>query len=796
MALFKKIIIIAVIAIAFVGILAVVAVRFISSRALPDYDKTMAIEGLLKEVRVLRDSNAMPHIYAENEHDLYVATGYLMAQDRLWQMDLLRRVTMGRLSEIFGEDMVKTDHLLRALQMTKKSKMVLGRTDEQILLSLEAFAKGVNQYISDRGGALPPEFLILGYKPEPWEAYHTVNLIGYMAWDLSGSWQNEVILHQLRAKLSDDYLKALVPDLDFQKSFVHLEKTLNDSSFALLEGNQNLKVLGIEMISGSNNWAVTGKKSKSGKALMANDMHLAFGAPGIWYQMHQVIEGKLNVTGVALPGAPFIINGHNDSIAWGMTNLYVDEMDFYVEKTDSMHKNQYFYNSEWLPMTAIEEKIAIKGGDTVQKILWFTHHGPVISGFKGLDTETISMRWTGSDYSNELRSMYLLNRAFNWADFRNALTTMLAVSQNVVYADVHGNIGLQTAGAVPVRKSGIGIHLLPGDTDQFEWTGILPFDSLPYTFNPPEAFVSSANNRTVGPSYPYYIGYWYDNSSRIDRIREMIAEKEKLDAADFMAMQNDQKSVFAQKYLPLLVQTLSQVDTMETTKREVLDLIRSWDGTMSAENIRPSIFEMFFTHFLKRVMADEMGEKLFTSFPSGLMRHTFDYFWRNPQSVWMDNISTPDKETFEMMVQLAFSDAVKDIISLQGLEVSAWQWGKIHQLTLRHPMGKVELLNKVFHFNRGPYEVGGSFHTVNPFGYSFHKPFDVVHGASQRHIFDMGDLRNSFMVIPTGISGIPASKFYCNQTSSFLKGKYFQDHFYQNDVEKNKRFEMRFQPSK
>ncbi len=795
MVLFKKIIIILVVTIAFVGILAVVAVRFISSRALPDYNKTIAIEGLLKEVRVLRDSNAMPHIYAQNEHDLYMATGYLMAQDRLWQMDLLRRVTMGRLSEIFGSDMVKTDHLLRALQMTKKSKMVLDRTDDHIQKSLDAFSKGVNQYISDHGSALPPEFLILGYRPEPWENFHTVNLIGYMAWDLSGSWQNEVMIHQLRTKLSDEHLLALVPDLDFQKSFVHPKKTMADSSFALLDGNRNLKALGIEIVSGSNNWAVTGNKSKSGKALMANDMHLGFGAPGIWYQMHQVIEGKLNVTGVALPGAPFIINGHNDSIAWGMTNLYVDEMDFYVEKTDSAHKNQYFFNNEWLPMTAIEEQIAIKGGDTVQKTLWFTHHGPVVSSFKGIDNEIVTMRWTGNDYSNELRSMYLLNRASHWADFRDALTTMLAVSQNVVYADVQGNIGLQTAGAVPVRKNGNGINPVPGDTDQFEWIGILPFDSLPYTFNPPEAFVSSANNRTVGPSYPYYIGYWYDNSSRIDRIREMILEKEKLDVEDFMIMQTDVKSAFAQKFLPLMVETLSHPDTMSTIKREVLEMMRSWDGTMSVESIPSSVFELFFIQFMQHVMADEMGEKLFTSFPSGLMRHTFDYFWRNPQSIWMDDVSTPEKETFETMVQLAFSDAIQGAITLQGSEVTSWQWGKIHQLTLRHPMGKVELLNKLFHFNRGPYAVGGSFHTVNPFGYSFHKPFDVVHGASQRHIFNMGNLADSYMVIPTGISGIPASNFYCNQTNTFLSGEYYNSHFFKDDVENSNRFEMRFQPS-
>ncbi len=790
----KKITIIVLILVVAIVVVGMLALRYVSVRALPDYSGDVQLTGLRENVRIVRDNNASPHIYAQNEHDLYMATGYVMAQDRLWQMDLLRRVTMGRLSEIFGADMVKTDHLLRALRMTEKSKMVLTQTENSIVQNLDAFAAGVNAYIKESGSKLPPEFTILGYEPEEWKDFHTVNLIGYMAWDLSGSWQNEVMLHQLKSKLTEEMWLELFPDMENQKTYVHTATTVSPTAFSLLGGNSKLDELGIEITNGSNNWAVTAKKSTSGKALMANDMHLGFGAPGIWYQIHQMVEGKVNVTGVALPGAPFIINGHNDSIAWGMTNLYVDEMDFYVETVSNEQPDHYFYNGEWKPMRVELEKIPVKGGDTVQKTIRFTHHGPVISEFKSLESEVVTMRWTGNDYSNELRCTYLLNHASNWNDFRAALTTMLAVSQNVVYADVKGNIGLQTAGGVPIRKQGLGIHLVRGDTDEYEWNGILPFDSLPSTFNPEEGYVSSANNRTTGPDYPHYIGFWFDNSSRIDRIRQMINERKTLDVNDFMEMQNDQVSVFALKYLPKLIDIVSGEQDLSVAETFAFNSLKGWNGNMAASAVQPALFDLFYLNFMHNVMADELGEETYTAFAGGLMRHVFDHLWQKPESAWFDNKQTEVKESFEMIVIQSFKSAVETLEARFGEDTSKWRWGNLHQLTLKHPLGKVEILDRLFGFNRGPHEVGGSFHTVNPMAYNFHKPFDVVHGASQRHIFNLGNLKESYKVIPTGISGIPASDYYCNQLENFISGTYHPDLFYKEDIEQSKKYEMTLKP--
>jgi penicillin G amidase len=768
--------------IAVLAFVAYLAFNYISRMALPDYNKNVELTGLIDEVQVFRDERAAPHIYAKNEHDLYMVTGYLMAQDRLWQMDLLRRVTLGRLSEIFGKDMADTDQLLRALRMSEKSESVLKNSEKVYLECLEAFAAGVNQYIEKQGSKLPPEFIVLSYKPEPWQPFHTLNLIGYMAWDLAGSWQNEVVLHKLRQQLDSEKLAQLYPDQESLKSYVHMDTESPADVFSLLDGNNQLLDMGLEVFSASNNWAVSGSKSSTGKPLLANDMHLGFGLPGIWYQMHQVIEGKLNVTGVALPGAPVIINGHNESIAWGMTNLTIDEMDFYYETLHPDDPDKYLFNDEWLAVEVKKERILTKEGDTIFRENRFTHRGPIVSGFKKMENEVVSMRWIGNEFSNELRSMYLLNRAENWEQFRDALMTMNAISQNIVYADVHGNIGMQSTGGVALRNPENAIYLNPGHTDSTDWKGILPFEEMPFTFNPAEGQVSSANNKTIAEDYPYYIGYWFDFSARIDRIRTMLNEKEIFSPLDFMQMQADQQSVFASDYAGTITAIVSDSDSLSANELKALELLTSWNMTLDKESVATTVFEKFYITFLQTVMIDELGEKQFKELGSGLLRHFFEHIWRNPTSDWIDDVHSPEPESFEDIVFLSFRKAVKSLEENYGNEPDTWKWGNLHQLTLKHPLGRVEMLDKLLGLNKGPFPVGGSFHTVNPMAYPLHQSFNVVHGASQRHIYNPSNWEDSYVVIPTGISGIPASSYYGNQADMFLKNEYYKEPWTKEDV--------------
>lgn len=773
--------------------LAFFTIHYFTSRALPNYNQSLVFEGLIDDVQVIRDLRAVPHIYAKNQHDLYMVTGYVMAQDRLWQMDLLRRVTMGRLSEIFGADMADTDQLLRALRMSQKSKMVLESSEPEIITALEAFSKGVNQYIEQQKSKLPPEFLILGYKPEPWQPFHTLNLIGYMAWDLVDSWKSEIIVHKLAQKLPYELLQELLPQADLQPFYVHTT-TSQDSLFTLLESSEKLNRFSIEIFNASNNWAISGAHTVSGKPLLANDMHLSFGLPGIWYQVHQSVEDTLHVSGVAVPGAPFIIAGHNDHIAWGMTNLYIDEIDFYKETLHPENPDLYLFNDQWLPLEIVPEAIITNKGDTIMRENRFTHRGPVISGFKKLKDEVISMRWIGNEFSNEVRSVYKANRASDWYEFRDAFSSFGAVSQNIVYADIDGNIGMQSTGLVAIRKAGDAISVYPGDTDTYDWDGFLAFEELPFTFNPPEGMVSSANNRTVGPDYPHYLGYWFEIPARIKRIRELLNSTTEFTVDDFKAIQLDQQSSFAADYRDEIVGILEQSHDKPEIVQKATEILKQWDLHYTADGTAPLLFDLFYIHFIKNVMSDELGDELYNEVRSRLMRHNFIYFFTNQQSIWIDDVTTPQRETFEDIVNKSFADAVADAAARLGENPAEWHWGKIHQLTLRHPLAKVKLLERLLGLNKGPFPVGGSFHTVNPMSYSLSDLFDVTSGASQRHIYDLSDWGASQVVIPTGTSGIPASKYYGSQIDDFLNGEYIIDLWEKDDIIESAVYESHFSP--
>jgi len=746
-----------------------------------------------------RDAFAVPHIFAKNDEDLYRATGYVLAQDRLWQMDLLRRVTTGRLSEIFGKDLLKADQLFRSLRITEKSRDVISKTDPEIIAALEAFADGVNQYIKTHKEKLPPEFTILGYEPELWKIEHSVNLIGYMAWDLSApSWSAEATLYKIGQKLDSAKFVQMLPDLDMQKTFVYpgfADSSEVDMRMALLSQSEKVAELGLDIFGGSNNWAVSGKKSTTGKPILSNDMHLGFGTPGIWYQIHQHVKDGLNVTGVLLPGQPFIIDGHNDYIAWGMTNVSVDNIDFYVETINPDNPNQYKLDGEWKDMELRKEQIKIKGGETVEKELRFTHRGAIISKFKGFDNKVVSMRWAGNDYSNELQSVYLLDRARNWDEFREALKTFVALGQNVNYADVAGNIGLQAAVGIPLRK-GDPKMIFPGETSEYDWQGYVPFDSLPSEFNPERGYVSSANNRTVGDDYPYYISYWFAKPNRIDRIREMLEAKEQLSIEDFKAMLADRTSKMPGKILPYILPVLEQAK-LDKVESEALQILKDWDYNLTRESSAAAISEYFYVCFAKNIAKDEIGNELYPDFQGNktLVQTLIENILPDKENPWFDNINTADKkENFQDIVVQSYRDAIDSLESKLGVQPKFWQWGTIHTFTQKHPLGKVAALDFAFNLNRGPYEVPGSYHTVSPYAYSFNNLFDAIHGASERHIFSTANWNESLTVIPSGQSGIPASEFYCDQMKLYLQDKYHTDYFDKKFVEKAAKYRMVIKP--
>ncbi|MBN1117745.1 MAG: penicillin acylase family protein [Bacteroidales bacterium] len=782
----------------FITLVLIVAVLFAKHKAklgLPDYSEDIELKNISQPVEVIRDQYGTPHIYAQNQEDLYRTVGYVMAQDRLWQMDLLRRVTLGRLSEIFGDDFVDTDLLLRSLRYTKKSKEILKTIDPEILSALEAYCDGVNQYIWQNEGNYPLEFLLLKSKPEKWEPYHSLNLIGYMAWDLKAGW-SQLVLDKLKNELDSNLYVQLLPELAKYKTTIFPEYKTDLLSENKLLNLAKLEKLGADILFGSNNWAVSAQKSNTGKPIVANDMHLSLNIPGIWMQMHQVVEGELNVSGLALPGQPMLIIGHNDSIAWGMTNTYVDNLDYYEEKINPVDSNQYEYMGEWYNFELFNEEIKSSSDSVFIRTFRINHRGPVVSEAKGIKDKVLTIHWVGDEPSNEIAGIYKINRAHNWEDFKNAFRSFKSISQNVVYADLNGNIGLYACAGIPIRKRNEAFEILPGWTDEYDWKGMVPFEELPHEYNPERGYVSSANCRTVDDSYPYHIGSWYSMPYRMERIRERLEEKDKLSVEDFKSIQNDQVSTLANRLVEKFY-SLLDLSELSNTEKEVAELLQSWNGDMNKELIEPSVSETFIKFFIKNVFSDEMTEDSYELFNanSKLTRIALYNILESDFSPWIDDISTPETENLTDIVHACFTETITYLEGQFRSKPQQWKWKNMHTITLKHPLTSVEILDKLFNMNRGPYGVGGSYHTVSPYSYPNFSPEAVEHGSSHRHIYSLADWDATQSVIPTGNSGVVSSEFYCDQTELYIGGRYHADFFSKEAVEKAAKYHVMVKPA-
>ncbi|HIP47838.1 MAG TPA: penicillin acylase family protein [Lutibacter sp.] len=763
-------------------------IQSIAKSGLPDYNETVALTGLKEEVKIYRDEFGIPHIIAKNEADLYRVTGYLTAQDRMWQMDLLRRVTQGKLAEIFGEKMIGADQLFRSLQISEKSEKTLLKSDKEISSALEAFSDGVNQYIANDD--LSFEFKVLGYKPELWKPEHSINLIGYMAWNLSTAWGSEISMFKVKQGVSKEIYDEIMVDIDYQNDVVYpnfTDKLITSNN--LLNEYDKVKEIVPEIFNASNNWVVSGKKSATGKPIFANDMHLGLNIPGIWSQIHQHVEGKLDVTGVLLPGQPFVIAGHNDRIAWGMTNVGVDTMDFYIE-TVNKDTTQYMLDGKWKDFIIKKELIHTKEGQTIEKINRFTHRGPVISGFKKTN-KLISMHWTGNEESNDIRTLFLLNRAKNWTEFKDACSSFKAVSQNIAYADVDGNIGLQCSAGIPIRPAK-GNQIFPGETSQYDWNSFYPFEKLPYTYNPDCGYVFSANNRTT-TSDSLYISSWFALPNRSNRIEQMLKEKERLSISDFKDMHTDVHSVMVDDMKPIIIKALAN-QKLSQIQTDAFNKLSNWNNELTKDSSEALIFETLYKTLGKNIVKDELGTELYNEFKkvNVLSSYMIDRIFKERESILCDDTNTKDYvENLDDIIVISFKETITSLSEQFGNSVVSWKWGDKHKLLLEHPLGKNKMLDYIFNLNR-TYDAGGSFHTVNVFAYKSN--YIAHHGASQRHIYSTANWDNSQTIIPTGISAIPASKHYCDQSEMYMNGEYHSDYISLEKIKELAVYKNSFQP--
>ncbi len=750
-------------------------------RPLPKTNGTLRLAELHEPVEIVTDSYGVPHIYAHNEDDLYLAQGYVHAQHRLWQMEFNRRIGSGRLAEIFGEVALEADRFTRRLGMHRAAAEGVRQVSAHSRRILDAYARGVNAFISSHRHNLPVEFTILRLNPTPWQAVDSVQWSKMMGWNLGGNWETELVRARLVAKLGPERAAKLETGYDPAHPLIIPPGVAYDGvNLGMLAQYAEIKQLsGFGLLGGSNNWVVDGTMTTTGKPIVCNDPHLGQAAPSIWFECH-LTAGEIDVVGASFPGAPGVVIGHNRHVAWGVTNAVSDVEDLYIEKFNPANPNQYEFMGKWEEAQVYREEIKVKGrAEPVIEEVRVTRHGPILTALKSNPVAPnsdqpaelpLALRWTGLEHHDIMSALEKMALATDIHSFRNALRHWDVPAQNFVFADTNGDIGYVMAGAIPTRAKGQALLPMPGWTGAYEWTGLIPFEELPQVTNPPQHFIATANNRVVGDSYPYYITHEWLNGYRAQRIRDLLTSKGKLALSDMAAIQSDQYSIPAEHITPHIL----SIAPRTLLASQAQDILRTWHYVLAPDSAAASIYTTFLRKLEHIIFAVLLGDdegllKSYLGVGTTLLAIMNGYTSRSkPQIIRMlkerddswfaDSVVSNGPRTWETALHRAFEAALEELREKLGDDPVNWQYGKIHKMTYSHPLGMVKPLDKLF--NRGPYPVGGDIDTVNMGAVSPTQPENVVTVPSFRLIANLADLAASLSMHAPGQSGHPASKHY------------------------------------
>ncbi|MGE5499871.1 MAG: penicillin acylase family protein [Syntrophothermus sp.] len=755
------------------------------TKSIPEYEGDKQLGGLSHSVEIYTDKYAIPHIYAEEDEDAAYALGYLHASERLFQMDVARRAGEGRLSEVFGSKTLPYDRMFKTIGIDRTVKRDMGKLNPQYLSFLNAYTNGVNAYIKEAKGKYPVEFDALGYDPYPWKPEHSLIIGKLMAWELNISWWTDIAFSNLVQKLGEEKVKEILPDYPENAPTIIPSglKTAPEVTTAFIETDRsfrNFAGFGGTHI-GSNNWVVNSLKSASGKPIIANDPHLALQAPGKWYAA--VIRGRnWKAEGVTLPGVPGVVIGKNENISWVMTNVMADDADFYMEKIDSTGK-KYLFNGTWQDLKSYRYNIHVKDSDDVQITVKETHRGPIMSDIHPYNTmfpdgnkkkAVLSMRWTGSEFSDELYAIMAINMSRDWNDFRAAVSHYYTPGQNFVYADKTGNIGYICGARLPIRSSVSPTFVCDGTTDAYDWKGYVPYEQMPSLFNPPENYIASANNKTVN-NFGFHISNLWEPPSRIERITELLTAKQKHSVRDFMNYQADFVSPYAREMTPYIISAFNEVKVKDRVLSGILNLFKTWNASLEEGSQLPAVFEVFFQFLLRNTFEDEMGKTLYNEyvFTANVPYRSIMKMLKENKSTWFDNVNTKNIETRDDIIRRSFIDAIRYLESHLSSSVQDWQWGRLHNVTLKHLFhGRFSALDRFIDI--GPYEIGGSGTTLFNTEYSFNDPYETILGPSMRYIYDFSKPDEFYLILTTGQSGNVLSKHYKDMTEMWLKGRYIR----------------------
>jgi len=746
----------------FLGAFAVFfAVSFRMSR--PGEGGDLAFREIGRDVRVVRDRWGIPHIYAQDEDDLFFGVGYVQAEDRMWEMDLARRLGFGRLSEIVGGRALDWDKAVRSLGLPEAVRRNRGMLSADMRRVLERYASGVNAWMrSRRAYAWPPGFMVLAYRPEPWRIEDSLVVKPIASLGLDADAFDEIFRTRI--------VNAVGPAAALT---ILSEGTPAPADPELLE-EASPRLSRLFDTAMSNSWVVAGSRTASGRPLLANDPHLAIELPPLWYEMHLECP-TLRVTGVTFPGLPLVVIGHNGRVAWGITDSFADTEDLYLEQLDPSGRS-FRTGESWKPLDTRRETIAVRwrGKPETIDVSW-TDRGPIISPAVVQSRLPLSLRWTAHEPGRAFEGFYGLNKAEGWADFLAALALIDGPPQNFVYADTRGNIGYRLSGRIPVRKREAALYPYPGWRPDGRWTGFLAEAEKPSLFNPGRGHIVTANNRITPPGYPHYISESWLLPFRAERIEELLLEGGKHSVESMMRIQNDILSKQAELVLPYVRGPAVE----EGGAPETLSLLEGWDGTVGP-GTAPAVFEVFMDRFYRNTFDDELGD-IFEGLGILLEQEPVLLYRILPDghSIWFDDTATPEVEDREAIVRKSLEEAVEWLGRKYGRR-EKWDWARLHALRLRNPLGRIPLLG---FFNAGTWPMPGDAFTVRA-AYA-RRGFGTRAAASYRMIVDLGDVRSSLAVITSGESGHFLSRHYTDQLPLWLRSEYHLMLFDREDIEDN-----------
>lgn len=780
----------------------------------PSPSGNLAIAGLSAPVEVVRDREAVPHIFARTTEDLYAALGFVHAQERLWQMELQRRTGQGRLSEIFGERTFRADVFLRTLDLYGHAERSLAALPAGAKSALEAYARGVNAFMKRRLGwlepRLPPEFLLLRHRPEPWRPADSVVIIKLMALQLSMNLKYEILRLALAAHgLTSAEIEDLMPldPVDKPPPLPEIAGLypLQRTATAERRADATTPIDGLIGSGASNNWVVSGARTKSGKPLLANDPHLGLVAPSVWFLAHLALERPgaepANVVGASLPGVPLIVLGRGDHVAWGFTNTGSDVQDLFIEKVNPDDPRQYLTPDGWRPFESEEMAIAVKGSGVRKVERRRTRHGPVLPGFyrnlEGLigTGHVAALKWTGlGDDDTTIAAGMFDPNVKSVADYMARMALFVAPMQSMVVADTGGRIGMIAPGRVPVRDPGNkvgGRAPVPGWDATYDWKGYLTFDQLPRVDDANVGAIGTANARMVDPDYPYHLTYDWDPPFRQQRIKELVFDHNEHDLASMRAAQLDVVSLAIAKLQPMMIAAAQVGGSVDLA---VLDQLTTWDAAMRADRPEPLIFTAWMREAVKAIYKDDLGaafDRYFGYRAEALIRLLEG---RAKARDWCDDRAIPGRDSCGAVLAAALNRALAELEASYGPERSKWRWGTAHKAVSAHrPFGAVPYLDALFNIEVP--SPGGNY-TLNRGEADFDSepPFANRHAASFRAIYDFADLERSLYIQTTGQSGNLLSPFYRSFAERWAKGKYIEIATERDAIAKGKRGTWRLAP--